>query len=148
MNAAYLLDTNVLSELMRDSPSSVVMAWFAQRPQAAMKTSAITHAEILTGVALLPAGKRRDGLALAAEEMFATEWAGHCLPFDAAAASLYALVRAQRVRDGHPITTEDAQIAAIALANGLPLVIRNIKDFEDIGQLTVINPWEKGDATL
>jgi predicted nucleic acid-binding protein len=48
MNAAYLLDTNVLSELMRDSPSSVVMAWFAQRPQAAMKTSAITHAEILT----------------------------------------------------------------------------------------------------
>lgn len=142
MTAAYLLDTNVLSELMRENPSSTVMAWFAQRPQAVMKTSTITQAVILTGVALLPAGKRRDALGEAAEDMFATEWAGHCLPFDAAAAAHCALVRAQRVRAGRPITTEDAQIAAIALANGLPLVSRNTKDFEGIDELTVINPWD------
>jgi len=142
MTTTYLLDTNVLSELMRDHPSSAVMAWFSQRAKAVMKTSAITQAEILTGVALLPAGKRRDGLARAVEEMFATEWAGHCLPFDAAAASHYALIRAQRVRAGRPITTEDGQIAAIALANGLPLVSRNTKDFEGIDLLTVINPWD------
>lgn len=142
MIAAYLLDTNVLSELMRKNPSGSVMAWFAQRPQAAMKTSAITQAEILAGVALLPAGKRRDGLAQAAEEMFATEWAEHCLPFDAAAAAHCALVRAQRVRAGRPVTAEDAQIAAIALANGLPLVSRNTKDFEGIDGLAMINPWD------
>ncbi|BAO79985.1 predicted nucleic acid-binding protein, contains PIN domain [Serpentinimonas raichei] len=142
MTSAYLLDTNVLSELMRENPSSKVMAWFAQLPQAAMRTSAITQAEILTGVALLPAGKRRDGLAQAAEEMFASEWSGRCLPFDAAAAAHCAMVRAQRVRSGRPITTEDAQIAAIALANRLPLVTRNTKDFEGIDHLTVINPWD------
>lgn len=70
--------------------------------------------------------------------MFASEWSVRCLPFDAAAAAHCALVRAQRVRSGRPITTEDAQIAAIALANRLPLVTRNTKDFECIDQLTVI----------
>lgn len=143
MTDAFLLDTNVLSELMRHAPSSAVMEWFAQHPRATMKTSAITQAEIWTGIALLPTGKRRDALAQAAEDMFANEWAGHCLPFDSAAASHYAGVRAQRLMAGRPISTEDAQIAAIALAHGLPLVTRNTKDFEGLPSLKVINPWER-----
>jgi toxin FitB len=142
MTATFLLDTNVLSELMRSSPSATVMAWFAQKPQAKMLTTAITQAEIWTGIALLPAGQRRDALAGAVEHLFANEWQGQCLPFDTAAAAHYALVRVQRAQAGRPISTEDAQIAAIALARGLPLVTRNTKDFEGIDQLTLINPWE------
>lgn len=142
MTGAYLLDTNVLSELMRETPCRAVMAWFAQQPQATMKTTAITQAEIWTDIAMLPAGKRRDALAQAAEALFAAEWAGYCLPFDTLAATHFALVRAQRMRAGRPVATEDAQIAAIALAHGLPLVTRNTKDFEGIDQLTLVNPWE------
>ena len=142
MSAGYLLDTNVLSELMRPAPAQVVREWFAQHANRAMYTSAITQAEILTGIALLPPGKRRDALASAAEQMFQQDFAGHCLAFDGDAAQHYALILAARTRTGQPITTEDAQIAAIALTAGLPLVTRNNKDFTDIPDLTTINPWQ------
>lgn len=137
-----LLDTNVLSELMRPEPDVRVMAWFARQAAATSHTSAITHAEILLGIALLPAGKRRDGLALAAEQMFAEDFAGRCLPFDSSAAAEYALIVAARARGGKPISTEDAQIAAIALARQLALVTRNTKDFENIEGLALENPWQ------
>ena len=137
-----MLDTNVLSELMRDNPDTQVLAWFAGQGAKLMKTSAITQAEIGAGIALLPAGKRRDALARAASQLFEEDFQGRCLDFGAHAAEHYAQVRAQRQRAGRPISTEDAQIAAIALAAQLQLVTRNTKDFEEIDGLEVVNPWQ------
>jgi hypothetical protein len=136
-----LLDTNVLSELMRTKPSAEVLGWFGQQQETSFFISAITRAEILLGIALLPAGKRRDGLAASAEQMFAEDFAGRNLPFDEACAAEYALLVAARTRQGRAISTEDAQIAAIALTHRLPLATRNGKDFKDIAGLAVLNPW-------
>jgi predicted nucleic acid-binding protein len=141
MISGFLLDTNVLSELMREHPAEAVLDWFAQNTQAAMHTSTITQAEILTGIALLPNGKRRTALAVVAEQMFEQDFAGHCHAFDSVAAKNYALVVAARTRQGQPISTEDAQIAAIALATGLTVATRNTKDFEHIDALKLANPW-------
>lgn len=137
-----LLDTNVLSELMRAKPSAAVMVWFERQQGMSFFVSAITRAEILLGIALLPEGKRRDSLASAAEQMFEEDFAGHSLPFDGNCAAEYALLVAERTRSGHAISTEDAQIAAIALRHALPLATRNGKDFKGITGLSVINPWE------
>lgn len=142
MTGGFLLDTNVLSELMRPLPSPAVLDWFAQNAQATMRTSAITQAEILAGIALLPPGKRRNALAVAAEQMFEQDFAGNCLSFDAAAAKNYAVIVATRSRQGRAISSEDAQIAAIALSADLTVVTRNTKDFENIHGLSVINPWQ------
>jgi hypothetical protein len=142
MSAGHLLDTNVLSELMREHPAPDVLAWFGGQTESGMHTSAITQAEILASIAVLPAGKRRDALAQAAEQLFLQDFAGRCLPFGGAAAAQYALVRAQRQLAGRPISTEDAQIAAIALAAQLQLVTRNTKGFEAIADLQIINPWQ------
>jgi hypothetical protein len=142
MSRGFLLDTNVLSELMRAHPDAGVLDWFAQNSQALMSTSTINQAEILTGIALLPTGKRRTALAVAAEQVFEQDFAGHCLAFDAAAAKNYALIVATRTRQGQPISTEDAQIAAIALATGLTVATRNTKDFKNIDGLMLTNPWQ------
>jgi predicted nucleic acid-binding protein len=137
MSNGFLLDTNLLSELMRVKPDATVLDWFSQNTHEAMHTSAVTQAEILTGVALLPAGKRRTALAMAADQMFEQDFAGHYLAFDAAAAKNYALIVAKRTRQGQAISTEDAQIAAIALASALTVATRNTADFENIGGLTL-----------
>lgn len=137
-----LLDTNVLSELMRTKPAVEVLDWFERQQGASFFASAITRAEILLGIALLPAGKRRDNLAVAAEQMFNEDFSGHSLAFDGNCATEYALLVAERARKGHTISTEDGQIAAIALSHGLPLATRNGKDFKGIEGLTLLNPWE------
>lgn len=141
MSSGFLLDTNVLSELMRNNPAAGVLGWFAQNKRSDMSVSAVTQAEILTGIAFLPAGKRRTALAIAAERMFEQDFAGKCLAFDTAAAKHYALIVAERTRRGQPISTEDAQIAATALAAGLTVATRNTKDFENIDGLKLANPW-------
>jgi toxin FitB len=142
MTAGFLLDTNVLSELMRAAPAPEVMVWFAGQPTSLIHTSAITQAEIWAGIALLPAGKRREALAEAAGQLFEQDLNDRCIVFNGAAAMQYGFVRAQRQSVGRPISTEDAQIAAIALAGKLALVTRNTKDFEQIDGLEVINPWQ------
>ena len=142
MSQGYLIDTNVLSELMREKPDAQVLAWFSQQTPSQLFTSAITHAEILTGVALLPAGKRREGMALAASQIFNEDFLGRCIDFGGMAVEHYALVKVQRQLAGRPIDIPDAQIAAIALAANLTLVTRNTKDFEGIDGLLVINPWQ------
>lgn len=139
--AGILLDTNVLSELMRAQPAPEVLDWFARQQGASFFVCAITHAEVLLGIALLPAGKRRDKLASAAEQMFAEDFAGRCLPFDDACAKEYAACVTARTHQGLPISTEDAQIASVALLHGLLLASRNIKDFKGIHGLIVLNPW-------
>lgn len=141
-----LLDTNVLSEFMRPRPASQVVAWLDAQAAHALHVSAVAQAEIELGLglALMPAGKRQAGLAAAAQAMFDEDFAGRCLPFDAAAATHYARIVAARTRMGRPVSVEDAQIAAIALAQGLRLATRNTADFEGIEGLRVIDPWVEG----
>lgn len=139
--SGILLDTNVLSELMRPAPAPEVLSWFAGQRDAAFFISAVTRAELLLGIALLPAGKRRDGLAAAAEQMFEEDFVGHCLPFDEACATEYAVLVAGRIRQGLPVSAEDGQIAATAVRHNFPLATRNIRDFTNITGLTLLNPW-------
>lgn len=141
-----LLDTNVLSEFMRPRPASQVVAWLDAQAAHALHVSAVAQAEIELGLALMPAGKRQAGLAAAAQAMFDEDFAGRCLPFEAAAATHYARIVAARTRMGRPVSVEDAQIAAIALAQGLRLATRNTADFEGIEGLQVIDPWVEGAA--
>lgn len=136
-----LLDTNVLSELMRPQPSAVVLDWFVQQAGTEFYTSSINQAEMLLGVALLSGGKRRDAIADAVEQMFEQDFAGRCLPFDDLAAHEYAALVAARYKSGLPVSTEDAQIAAIALRHGLTLATRNTKDFRNISELVLLDPW-------
>ncbi len=136
-----LLDTNVLSEFMRPQPSEVMMAWLDRLHAEQVWISAISCAEIMLGLALMPAGKRQAALAQAAQAMFEEDFAGRCLPFDERATRHYGTIVARRIRAGRPISTEDAQIAAIALAHDLTLATRNVSDFEGIEGLKIINPW-------
>jgi len=136
-----LLDTNVVSELMKMQPDPRVLNWLDRQSSNDLLTSAITKAEIELGIALLPAGKRRDGIASAADSMFAQDFSCRILAFDEAAASFYAALVSQRSGIGRPISVEDAQIAAIALRHGLLLATRNVKDFLEIEGLQLIDPW-------
>jgi len=136
-----LLDTNVLSEFMRPQPADAVTAWLDRLPAEQVWISAISFAEIMLGLALMPAGKRQAALALAAQAMFEEDFVGRCLPFDERAAFHYAVIVARRTQAGRPISTEDAQIAAISLANNLILATRNVSDFEGIDGMKIINPW-------
>lgn len=135
-----LLDTNVLSELMKPTPDTDVVRWVDAQLVETLYISAITRAEIELGIALLPTGKRKQQVATAAQHMF-SQFSGRCLVFGETAAVQYGQLVATRTQNGRPITVEDAQIAAIALAAGLRLATRNEKDFADISGLTMINPW-------
>lgn len=137
-----LLDTNVLSELMRQSPEPKVLQWLDSRPESEVWISAVTVAEIRLRIALLPEGKRKKLLASLAEAMFQDEFSDCCLPFDFSAAAEYASIVASRTRRGHSISVEDAQIAAIARTGGLTLATRNTKDFLGIEALLLVNPWD------
>ncbi|MFN7004548.1 MAG: type II toxin-antitoxin system VapC family toxin [Roseinatronobacter sp.] len=135
-----LLDTNVISELMRAQPAQVVLDWFGQQDAADLFISAITEAELRTGIAILPDGQRRDRLQMAVEAMIEQDFQTRILPFDSAAARAYADIAAGRRAAGRPIAETDCQIAAIARAIGTPVATRNVKDFDGCG-ITVINPW-------
>jgi len=136
-----LLDTNILSELMRPSPAPTVLAWLDRQRADQVWYCAIVRAEIELGLARLPAGRRKQGLLEAAHAMFADDLAGRCLPFNEAAAVRYGELVDSRRRQGRPISVEDAQIAAIARTHELRLATRNTGDFEGIDGLEVINPW-------
>lgn len=135
-----VLDTNVLSELMRAAPERAVELWLAAQPQASVFVSAITEAELRYGLALLPAGQRRSGLTLAVERMLTEDFNGRILPFDSPAAIGFAELAAARRLAGRPISQADAQIAAIARSRGAALATRNVADFEGCG-LKIVNPW-------
>jgi len=136
-----LLDTNVLSELMRPMPDPNVVRWLDVWLKLDVWISAVTVAEIRLGISLLPAGKRKELLLDLAEQMFQEDFPGRCLPFDCEAAGEYALIVSERNRQGHPISVEDAQIAAIARTAGLALATRNTKDFLKITELKLVDPW-------
>ena len=139
-----LLDTNVLSEFMRPQPLGRVVAWLDEQPANEVYTSAISRAEIELRLLLMPPGERQEALSQAARAMFAEDFAGRCLPFDEDAARHYAAIVSARTRAGRPISVEDAQIAAIALAHRMSLATRNTTDFELIDGLAVVNPWSDG----
>lgn len=137
-----LLDTNVLSELMRPNPNNGVVKWIDAFSDEDVWISAVTVAEIRLGLALLPEGRRKLTLTNLAEEMFLEEFFEKCLPFDYQAAEVYAQIVSSRSLQGRPIAVEDAQIAAIALSGDLELATRNIRDFLGIEDLKLVNPWE------
>ena len=137
-----ILDTNVISELMKAAPAPAVLAWMSLRPPDDLFISTITMAEILFGIELLPKGKRRDGLFREAEVTFARDFAGRILAFDEGAASMFGSIVATRRIQGRPIGIADGQIAAIARANGATLATRNMEDFEGCG-VRLVNPWQE-----
>jgi predicted nucleic acid-binding protein len=136
-----LLDTNVVSELMRPQPAPAVLNWFAARDPTALFLSAISEAELRTGVAVLPAGKRRDSLTETIDAMIAEDFAGRILPFDSAAAKAFAVITATRRAAGRPIMEADCQIAAIARSRGVIVATRNVADFEGCG-IGIVDPWQ------
>jgi predicted nucleic acid-binding protein len=137
-----ILDTNVLSEPMRPSPSATVMAWLSQKPENGhFFVTSITVAEILFGAELLPRGKRRDKMLAEAQATFAEDFAGRILPFDEDAARAFPEIAARRRTQGRPIADLDAQIAAIARARDAILATRNTADFEGCG-VRLVNPWQ------
>jgi predicted nucleic acid-binding protein len=136
-----VLDTNVISELMKPRPLSTVLSWIARGHSGGYWTTSVTQAEILHGVMLLPAGRRRHEIEVAAHAMFATEFAGRILAFDSAAAQSYAEIVSDRRQRGRPISQFDAQIAAVVRAAGATLATHNVRDFEHCG-IGVVDPWE------
>jgi toxin FitB len=135
-----VLDTNVLSELMRSEPHPAVFAWTAAYPRSFLYTTSVNVAEILYGIAALPPGRRRSTLADLAGAMFAEDFAGRILPFDDEAAVHYADIVVSRRQQGRPIEAFDAQIAAIAAVARADLATRDIGGFTDCG-LNLIDPW-------
>ncbi|MFN4165505.1 MAG: type II toxin-antitoxin system VapC family toxin [Ferrovibrio sp.] len=136
-----ILDTNVVSELMRPEPDMAVWVWMSRQVPASLHTTSITFAEILYGLTLLPESRRRQGLLVAVGRIFAEQFQGRILSFDENAAPDYAALMAERRRLGRPIALLDAQIAAIARRQKAMVATRNVKDFEDCG-IGVVNPWE------
>ncbi len=136
-----VLDTNVVSELMRPKPDEQVRQWFAVLPSSRLFTTTVTQAEILYGLRLLPAGRRRAALEEAAEQMFAEDFTGRILSFDSAAAHAFAAISADRRQAGRPISQFDALIAAVAGSRGAAVATRNAADFDGCG-VVVFDPWE------
>lgn len=134
-----VLDTNVVSELMRPAPDASVAGFVRRHPARDLYTTAVTLAEIRYGIARLPTGRRRELLAAAADDLF-TDFAEKVLPFDVPAAAQYADVVVRRERAGRPISGFDAQIAAICRVRRATLATRNVRDFDDTGVDTV-DPW-------
>ena len=137
---AVLLDTNVVSELLRPSPDPAVESWVAERPAAELHFSAVGEAELRYGVAILPAGQRKDALALAIEAILRVDFEGRILPFDSDAARENAEIASVRRAAGRSVAPADCQIAAIARSRGMAVATRNVRDFGDI-EVEVVDPW-------
>ena len=139
----FVLDTNIVSELMREAPESKVRAWLDAQLTSDLFITAITEAEIRTGIAVLPVGERQRGLNAAAERAFGVLFAERILPFDSDAAQAYALIAVARRAAGRPISQADCQIAAIARSRGAPVVTRDVDGFQGSG-VEMVNPWAIG----
>ena len=135
-----LLDTNVVSELIRKSPDPAVEAWAAGYPLEDLFFSAVGEAELRYGAAILPTGRRRETLVSDIERMLRDAFDNRVLPFDSDAARAYADIAAKRRSDGRPVAPADCQIAAIARSRNMAVATRNVRDFEDI-DIEVVDPW-------
>lgn len=135
-----ILDTNVVSELLRPSPEPRVEAWLAAQDGAQVYLTAVSEAELRYGVAILADGRRRSALSEAIEGMLRDDFRARILPFDSSAAEAYAALAADRRASGRPISQFDGQIAAIARAHGAAVATRNTGDFDGCG-IELIDPW-------
>jgi len=135
-----ILDTNVLSELMKPKPFPQVVNWVARHSAAELFTTAVTEAEIFYGIELLARGKRRDGLLAAAEAMFTEDFADRVLGLDSHAARVFSTIAARRRLLGRPISHADAEIAAIAYGQRAKLATHNKQEFVDCG-IDLLDPW-------
>ena len=135
-----LLDTQVVSEPLRNAPEARVIEWIDAQPMETLFLCAITVAELRAGVALLPDGKRRSGLQESLEKRVLPLFAGRVLPFDLACTQAYAALMAKARSAGLAVATADGVVAAIAAANGFAVATRDTRPFDAAG-VTVINPW-------
>lgn len=135
-----VLDTNVFSELMRAAAAAPVLDWVVRIGWDQLRITSITRAEILSGICLLPQGRRRTGLELAANRIFGAGFAGPPLSFDEQAADHYADIVALRRRRGRSRSDLDMMIAAIARSHDAAVATRNLSDFEGCG-VTLHDPW-------
>ncbi len=135
------LDTNVLSELMKPQGSTTVKSWIKLQSRDDLFITTITQAEILYGIAILPAGTRKQRLYETAQAMFREDFAGKTSPFCQESAKHFADIASSRRGQGKPISQFDAQIAAICRTHQAAIATRNVDDFADCG-ISVVNPWE------
>jgi len=140
-----VLDTNVLSELLRPNPAPRVEAWLAAQDGASVYFTTVGEAELRYGVAILPAGRRRTTIGAAIEGILDEDFRDRVLPFDREASRAYAAIAAERRAAGRPISQFDCQIAAIARAHGASVATRNTGDYEGCG-VEVIDPWDHARA--
>ena len=136
-----ILDTNVLSALMRNEPEAVVANWLDLQPAESVWITSITLFEARLGLALLPKGRKRQALEVEFGRLLEEDLENRVLDFDSIAATEAAFLAAARQRTGPPIDMRDTQIAGIALARRATLATRNVKHFQDLS-VPVINPWE------
>ncbi len=136
-----ILDTNVLSALMRTAPEAAVVRWLDHQPAESIWITSITVFETRLGLALLPKGRRRQLLESAFDRLLEEDLENRVLDFDSAAATEAAALAAARQRAGRPVDMRDTQIAGIALARRSALATRNVRHFQDLS-VTVIDPWE------
>ena len=136
-----ILDTNVISGLMRENPDPTMLAWLDGQYARSLFSTTVNEAEILYGISLLPAGKRRDRLSVVARKVFEEVFGNRIVPFDRNAAAAYAEIFSERRASGQPIDPLDAQIAAIARSRNAAIATRNTKDFVNAG-IDVIDPWQ------
>ena len=135
-----VLDTNVVSELMRSQPEPAVLGWVNAQPVDQLWLCSVVVAELLYGVGRLPDGARKRQLGAAVKAMVFDDFDGRVLPFDLEASAAYAQLVVQRERSGQSIAMADAQIGAICAVHGATLATRNTRDFSQLG-LNLINPW-------
>ncbi len=135
-----LIDTNVLSELLRPAPSQAVVDWMVRQTPSSLYIATLTLAEVLAGLAFLPDGKRKSNLTLAFNSNIRPRFESRIVAFDERAAEHYAVIEAAMRKSGRAISAFDCQIAAIAAAHGLSVATRDVQPFRDAG-VDVINPW-------
>jgi len=135
-----ILDTNVLGALMRTNPEAPVVAWLDRQPAQSVWITSITLFEARFGLALLPSGRRRQGLEAAFARLLEEDLENRVLDFDGAAATEAASLAAARQKSGQPVDMRDTQIAGIALARRATFATRNLRHFRDL-KISVVDPW-------
>lgn len=139
---SYILDTNIISELMSETPNQRVIQWLDQQLVSELFITSITVAEVLFGIKRLEHGKRKSQLVHQAALILETHFGYRTYNFDKSSAVFYADIRHQRTKQGLPISHADCQIAAISCQYACTLVTRNIKDFQKIDTLILLNPFD------
>jgi hypothetical protein len=135
-----VLDTNVISAVMRRDPSPSVLRWLDERETTSLFLTSVTLAEIRYGLRIMPDGRRRRGLEMRFEELVSRGFQQRLLAFDETAAHAYAEVMAHRKEIGRPMSAFDGQIAGIARSRGFAVATGNVRDFEGCG-LEILNPF-------